>query len=133
MASHVVHEVVGADDGFDLDSGPVSLDAATEQKELPGWLDADSISPVLARDAALVVRMCDIEKAIASNIDNTSVAASRCGAVRRAIFAPPVAALRRVDVDRRGGVVPRLVKRRGALARGPPEPRHGRRRQRRRR
>ena len=52
MSSHLVHEPT--DDAFDLDAGPVTLEAATEPKERPGWLDADSVSPALGRDKALV-------------------------------------------------------------------------------
>ena len=98
MSSHLVHEPT--DDAFDLDAGPVTLEAATEPKERPGWLDADSVSPALGRDKALVARMLAMEHQIMAALPDYNVASSRCGALRRTIFAPPLAALRRALRDR---------------------------------
>ena len=62
------------DDGaYDLDADP-AVEGASEAT----WLDADSVSPALARDKKLAVRVQALERAIASHGDdsNLSVAAA---------------------------------------------------------
>ena len=98
MASQVVHEAAG-EDGFDLDAGAVTLEASTDTGERPGWLDADSVSPILGRDDALVARMLAIERDVAATLVHEAVARSTCGAIRRVVFAPPLRAARRALGD----------------------------------
>ena len=78
---------------YDLDADP-----AVEASEAT-WLDADSVSPALARDKKLAVRVQALERAIASHGDDDGGGPARAAALRRAILAPPLRPLRAALAD----------------------------------
>ena len=83
------------DDGaYDLDADP-AVEGASEAT----WLDADSVSPALARDKKLAMRVQALERAIASHGDDDGGGPARAAALRRAILAPPLRPLRAALAD----------------------------------
>ena len=78
---------------YDLDADP-AVEGANEAT----WLDADSVSPALARDKKLAARVQALERAIASHGDDGGGPA-RAAALRRAILAPPLRPLRAALAD----------------------------------
>ena len=83
------------DDGaYDLDADP-AVEGASEAT----WLDADSVSPALARDKKLAVRVQALERAIAARGDDDGGGPARAAALRRAILAPPLRPLRAALAD----------------------------------
>ena len=81
------------DGAYDLDADP-AVEGANEAT----WLDADSVSPALARDKKLAVRVQALERAIAAHGDDGGGPA-RAAALRRAILAPPLRPLRAALAD----------------------------------
>ena len=79
---------------YDLDADP-AVEGANEAT----WLDADSVSPALARDKKLAVRVQALERAIASRGDDDGGGPARAAALRRAILAPPLRPLRAALAD----------------------------------
>ena len=79
---------------YDLDADP-AVEGASEAT----WLDADSVSPALARDKKLAVRVQALERAIASRGDDDGGGPARAAALRRAILAPPLRPLRAALAD----------------------------------
>ena len=82
-----------ADGAYDLDADP-AVEGASEAT----WLDADSVSPALARDKKLAVRVQALERAIAAR-DDDGGGPARAAALRRAILAPPLRPLRAALAD----------------------------------
>ena len=78
---------------YDLDADP-AVEGANEAT----WLDADSVSPALARDKKLAARVQALERAIAARGDDGGGPA-RAAALRRAILAPPLRPLRAALAD----------------------------------
>ena len=78
---------------YDLDADP-AVEGASEAT----WLDADSVSPALARDKNLAARVQALERAIAARGDDGGGPA-RAAALRRAILAPPLRPLRAALAD----------------------------------
>ena len=78
---------------YDLDADP-AVEGANEAT----WLDADSVSPALARDKKLAARVQALERAIAAHGDDGGGPA-RAAALRRAILAPPLRPLRAALAD----------------------------------
>ena len=78
---------------YDLDADP-AVEGANEAT----WLDADSVSPALARDKKLAARVQALERAIASR-DDDGGGPARAAALRRAILAPPLRPLRAALAD----------------------------------
>ena len=78
---------------YDLDADP-----AVEASEAT-WLDADSVSPALARDKKLAARVQALERAIAARGDDDGGGPARAAALRRAILAPPLRPLRAALAD----------------------------------
>ena len=78
---------------YDLDADP-----AVEASEAT-WLDADSVSPALARDKKLAARVQALERAIAAHGDDDGGGPARAAALRRAILAPPLRPLRAALAD----------------------------------
>ena len=78
---------------YDLDADP-----AVEASEAT-WLDADSVSPALARDKKLAMRVQTLERAIAAHGDDDGGGPARAAALRRAILAPPLRPLRAALAD----------------------------------
>ena len=74
---------------YDLDADP-AVEGASEAT----WLDADSVSPALARDKKLAGRVQALERAIAARGDDDGGGPARAAALRRAILAPPLRPLR---------------------------------------
>ena len=83
-----------ADGAYDLDADP-AVEGASEAT----WLDADSVSPALARDKKLAMRVQALERAIASHGDDDGGGPARAAALRRAILAPPLRPLRAALAD----------------------------------
>ena len=79
---------------YDLDADP-AVEGASEAT----WLDADSVSPALARDKKLAVRVQALERAIAAHGDDDGGGPARAAALRRAILAPPLRPLRAALAD----------------------------------
>ena len=79
---------------YDLDADP-AVEGASEAT----WLDADSVSPALARDKKLASRVQALERAIASLGDDDGGGPARAAALRRAILAPPLRPLRAALAD----------------------------------
>ena len=79
---------------YDLDADP-AVEGASEAT----WLDADSVSPALARDKKLAARVQALERAIASCGDDDGGGPARAAALRRAILAPPLRPLRAALAD----------------------------------
>ena len=79
---------------YDLDADP-AVEGASEAT----WLDADSVSPALARDKKLAIRVQALERAIASHGDDDGGGPARAAALRRAILAPPLKPLRAALAD----------------------------------
>ena len=79
---------------YDLDADP-AVEGASEAT----WLDADSVSPALARDKKLAVRVQALERAIAARGDDDGGGPARAAALRRAILAPPLRPLRAALAD----------------------------------
>ena len=79
---------------YDLDADP-AVEGASEAT----WLDADSVSPALARDKKLAIRVQALERAIASHGDDDGGGPARAAALRRAILAPPLRPLRAALAD----------------------------------
>ena len=79
---------------YDLDADP-AVEGASEAT----WLDADSVSPALARDKKLAMRVQALERAIASHGDDDGGGPARAAALRRAILAPPLRPLRAALAD----------------------------------
>ena len=79
---------------YDLDADP-AVEGASEAT----WLDADSVSPALARDKKLAARVQALERAIASRGDDGGGGPARAAALRRAILAPPLRPLRAALAD----------------------------------
>ena len=79
---------------YDLDADP-AVEGANEAT----WLDADSVSPALARDKKLASRVQALERAIASLGDDDGGGPARAAALRRAILAPPLRPLRAALAD----------------------------------
>ena len=77
---------------YDLDADP-AVEGASEAT----WLDADSVSPALARDKKLAQRVQALERAISRDDDGGGPA--RAAALRRAILAPPLRPLRAALAD----------------------------------
>ena len=92
MATLLVQELT-EEGAYDLDADP-AVEGASEAT----WLDADSVSPALARDKKLAVRVQALERAIAAHGDDGGVPA-RAAALRRAILAPPLRPLRAALAD----------------------------------
>ena len=82
------------DGAYDLDADP-AVEGASEAT----WLDADSVSPALARDKKLAMRVQALERAIASHGDDDGGGPARAAALRRAILAPPLRPLRAALAD----------------------------------
>ena len=78
---------------YDLDADP-AVEGANEAT----WLDADSVSPALARDKKLAGRVQALHSAIAARNDDGGGPA-RAAALRRAILAPPLRPLRAALAD----------------------------------
>ena len=81
------------DGAYDLDADP-AVEGANEAT----WLDADSVSPALARDKKLAGRVQALHSAIAARNDDGGGPA-RAAALRRAILAPPLRPLRAALAD----------------------------------
>ena len=79
---------------YDLDADP-AVEVANEAT----WLDADSVSPALARDKKLAARVQALERAIASRGGDDGGGPARAAALRRAILAPPLRPLRAALAD----------------------------------
>lgn len=79
---------------YDLDADP-AVEGANEAT----WLDADSVSPALARDKKLASRVQALERAIAARGDDDGGGPARAAALRRAILAPPLRPLRAALAD----------------------------------
>jgi len=79
---------------YDLDADP-AVEGANEAT----WLDADSVSPALARDKKLAGRVQTLERAIAARGDEDGGGPARAAALRRAILAPPLRSLRAALAD----------------------------------
>ena len=79
---------------YDLDADP-AVEGANEAT----WLDADSVSPALARDKKLAMRVQTLERAIAAHGDDDGGGPARAAALRRAILAPPLRPLRAALAD----------------------------------
>ena len=79
---------------YDLDADP-AVEGASEAT----WLDADSVSPALARDKKLAGRVQALERAIASHGGDDGGGPARAAALRRAILAPPLRPLRAALAD----------------------------------
>ena len=79
---------------YDLDADP-AVEGASEAT----WLDADSVSPALARDKNLAARVQALERAIAARGDDDGGGPARAAALRRAILAPPLRPLRAALAD----------------------------------
>ena len=79
---------------YDLDADP-AVEGASEAT----WLDADSVSPALARDKKLASRVQALERAIALRGDDDGGGPARAAALRRAILAPPLRPLRAALAD----------------------------------
>ena len=79
---------------YDLDADP-AVEGANEAT----WLDADSVSPALARDKNLAARVQALERAIAARGDDDGGGPARAAALRRAILAPPLRPLRAALAD----------------------------------
>ena len=92
MATLLVQELT-EEGAYDLDADP-----AVEASEAT-WLDADSVSPALARDKKLAVRVQALERAIAAHGDDDGGGPARAAALRRAILAPPLRPLRAALAD----------------------------------
>ena len=92
MATLLVQELT-EEGAYDLDADP-----AVEASEAT-WLDADSVSPALARDKKLAARVQALERAIASLGDDDGGGPARAAALRRAILAPPLRPLRAALAD----------------------------------
>ena len=82
------------DGAYDLDADP-AVEGANEAT----WLDADSVSPALARDKKLAARVQALERAIASRGGDDGGGPARAAALRRAILAPPLRPLRAALAD----------------------------------
>ena len=82
------------DGAYDLDADP-AVEGANEAT----WLDADSVSPALARDKKLAGRVQALERAIASRGGDDGGGPARAAALRRAILAPPLRPLRAALAD----------------------------------
>ena len=82
------------DGAYDLDADP-AVEGANEAT----WLDADSVSPALARDKKLAARVQALERAIAAHGDDDGGGPARAAALRRAILAPPLRPLRAALAD----------------------------------
>ena len=82
----MVHERA-ADGAFDLDDEPTTVEGSAEAT----WLDADSVSPALARDKKLAARVLALSRAIATRGDDGP---ARAALLRRTILAPPLRPLR---------------------------------------
>ena len=78
---------LAADGAFDLDDEPTTVEGSAEAT----WLDADSVSPALARDKKLAARVLALSRAIATRGDDGP---ARAALLRRAILAPPLRPLR---------------------------------------
>ena len=116
---------------YDLDADP-AVEGASEAT----WLDADSVSPALARDKKLAVRVQALERAIAARGDDDGGGPARAAALRRAILAPPLRPLRAALADATLSIADAarfLAGAAAALAGGARLVRGGRRRRRRRR
>ena len=92
MATLLVQELT-EEGAYDLDADP-----AVEASEAT-WLDADSVSPALARDKKLAARVQALERAIAARGDDDGGGPARAAALRRAILAPPLRPLRAALAD----------------------------------
>ena len=92
MATLLVQELT-EEGAYDLDADP-----AVEASEAT-WLDADSVSPALARDKKLAGRVQALERAIAARGDDDGGGPARAAALRRAILAPPLRPLRAALAD----------------------------------
>ena len=92
MATLLVQELT-EEGAYDLDADP-AVEGANEAT----WLDADSVSPALARDKKLAMRVQTLERAIAAHGDDGGGPA-RAAALRRAILAPPLRPLRAALAD----------------------------------
>jgi len=79
---------------YDLDADP-AVEGANEAT----WLDADSVSPALARDKKLAGRVQALERAIAAHGGDGGGGPARAAALRRAILAPPLRPLRAALAD----------------------------------
>ena len=79
---------------YDLDADP-AVEGASEAT----WLDADSVSPALARDKKLAARVQALERAIAAHGGDGGGGPARAAALRRAILAPPLRPLRAALAD----------------------------------
>ena len=93
MATLLVQELT-EEGAYDLDADP-AVEGANEAT----WLDADSVSPALARDKKLAVRVQALERAIAARGDDDGGGPARAAALRRAILAPPLRPLRAALAD----------------------------------
>ena len=93
MATLLVQELT-EEGAYDLDADP-AVEGANEAT----WLDADSVSPALARDKKLAARVQALERAIASRGDDDGGGPARAAALRRAILAPPLRPLRAALAD----------------------------------
>ena len=93
MATLLVQELT-EEGAYDLDADP-AVEGANEAT----WLDADSVSPALARDKKLAARVQALERAIAAHGDDDGGGPARAAALRRAILAPPLRPLRAALAD----------------------------------
>ena len=93
MATLLVQELT-EEGAYDLDADP-AVEGANEAT----WLDADSVSPALARDKKLAARVQALERAIASRGGDDGGGPARAAALRRAILAPPLRPLRAALAD----------------------------------
>ena len=93
MATLLVQELT-EEGAYDLDADP-AVEGASEAT----WLDADSVSPALARDKKLAARVQALERAIAAHGDDDGGGPARAAALRRAILAPPLRPLRAALAD----------------------------------
>ena len=93
MATLLVQELT-EEGAYDLDADP-AVEGANEAT----WLDADSVSPALARDKKLAARVQALERAIAARGDDDGGGPARAAALRRAILAPPLRPLRAALAD----------------------------------
>ena len=93
MATLLVQELT-EEGAYDLDADP-AVEGASEAT----WLDADSVSPALARDKKLAARVQALERAIAAHGDDDGGGPARAAALRRAILAPPLRSLRAALAD----------------------------------
>ena len=93
MATLLVQELT-EEGAYDLDADP-AVEGANEAT----WLDADSVSPALARDKKLAARVQALERAIAAHGGDGGGGPARAAALRRAILAPPLRPLRAALAD----------------------------------